>query len=244
MLFSGVTQMSSRKVARREFLKTGSAAALGLTVFAVSPGRIFASEPDGRGMAPLLGVGYASSVPEPGGAVRLIPADYALAGDPTFISRGARVAIRSSSRAVREHRQRGGVAIDVTHPAFGYAPEKYPRFRAWSYLKDENDVDNVAGPIAFTVPVTATQGLQLVVRRVSINPDEPASEAPLSLTLGSASGEMKLQRGLYVVAFREGPGDSIPSWSSHSVSSEGGQLVVNTTMFSYAVLTVDFADQP
>ena len=232
--------MSTRKVDRREFLTTGSAAAIGLTAIALSPQSAFAAAKGG--IDPLLSVGYASSLPTANESVRLSPAGDALAGDPTFISRGARVTVSSFKRATRYQGALGGAAIDVIHPAIGFARPKYPRFRAWSYSTDSNHVDNVGSGIAFGTPVTATEGLQFVVRRVTASNEEPATETPVALTLGSSSGTMKLQRGVYVVAFREGADDSVPSWSAHSLSSREGRFVVNTTAFSYAVLTIDYAE--
>jgi hypothetical protein len=232
--------MSARKVARRDFLKAGSAAAIGFTAVALTPQSLFAAPPRDRGILPLLSVGYAPEIPEPGHSVRLAAADKALLGDPAFISRGARVTIQSFARAERYEGMQGGAGIDVIHPVIGYAPEKYPRFKAWTYSVDKN-LDNIAGPIRFTVPVTGTQGLQLVIRRVTFETDEPATESLLPLTLGSEFGALKLQRGVYVIAFREAARDSVPPWTAHSVRSKGGQLVVDTEAFSYAVLTIDYA---
>ena len=232
--------MFSRKVDRREFLTTGSAAAIGLTAIALSPQSLLAAPK--RAIDPLLGVGYAPSLPTTGNSVRLTAAGEALAGDPTFISRGARVTVSSFKRATRYQGVAGGTAIDVIHPAIGFAPAKYPRFRAWSYATDSNQVDNVGSAIAFGTPVTATEGLQFIVRRVAATKEEPATETPLALTLGSSSGAMKLQRGIYVVAFRESADDSAPSWGAHSLSSREGHFVVDTTAFSYAVLTIDYAE--
>jgi hypothetical protein len=65
---------------------------------------------------------------------------------------------------------------------------------------------------------------------------------PLALALGTGFGAMKLQRGVYIVAFRESNGDAVPPWSSHSVSLKNGQLVVDSEAFSYAVLTIDYAN--
>jgi hypothetical protein len=233
--------MSVRKVARRDFLKAGSAAAIGFSFVTLSPGSLFAAPAGDRGVSAFLSLGYASDVPEDGKSVRLAAADKVLVGDPTFISRGARVTVRSFARAARSQGVRGGAGLDVIHPVIGYAPEKYPRFHAWAYSVDKN-LDNIGGPIAFTVPVTATQGLQMVVRRVTFDVNEPVNETPLALTLGSQLGAAKLQRGVYVFAFSESASDSVPSWSSHSVTAEGGQLIVDTKAFSYAVVTIDYAN--
>ena len=232
--------MSSRKVARRDFLKTSSAAAVGFTAVALTPRNLFAAPGDGE-LVPLLSVGYAPSIPEHGQSARLMSAGQALAGDPSFISRGARVTIHSFARATSREGKPGGAAIDVVHPAIGYAPDKYPRFRAWNYIADGNRVDSVSGAIAFTVPVTATQGLQFKIRSVFTPANGPANEVPLALTLSSESGALKLQRGLYVLAFREEKRDPVPSWSGLSVTARGGEYLVDTKAFSYAVVTIDYA---
>ena len=233
--------MSARKVARREFLKTGSAAAIGLSAIAVSPQSLFAAAIGDRGLRPLLSVGYAPSLPEAGESVRLVSAERVLTGDPTFISRGARVTVRSFARAERYRELVGGASIEAISPVIGYAPEKYPRFRAWSYSTDKNNLENVAGPIGFTLPVTATGGLQLVIRSFTSGTTETAVESPIDLTLGTESGAMKLQRGVYVIVFRETAGDAVPPWTAHSLSLRNGQYVVDTRAFSYAVLTIDYA---
>src|SRR5262245_48855961 len=137
--------MSARKVARRDFLKAGSAAAIGLSAVAVSPQRLFAAAIGDRTLRPLLGVGFAPSIPEPGESVRLMAADKVLVGDPAFISRSARVTIRSFSRATRHESMPGGAGIDAVYPVIGKAPEKFPRVQAWSYATTKDNIDNVGG---------------------------------------------------------------------------------------------------
>jgi hypothetical protein len=46
---------------------------------------------------------------------------------------------------------------------------------------------------------------------------------------------------VYVIAFRESNNDSVPSWSAYSVAAKAEQLVLDTSAFSYAVVTIDYA---
>ena len=83
------------------------------------------------------------------------------------------------------------------------------------------------------MPVTAADGLQLAARG--------ATETRLALTLGSQSDALKLQRGVYVIGLRESPSDALPAWSALSLRRVDDGFAVDTTAFSYIVVTVDYA---
>jgi hypothetical protein len=248
---------TSAGVDRRHFLGVTGAAAVGAATGALNPSVLFASEP----FNPLLSIGFAEM--EPGGqSVRLVGADRLLMGDPAFISRAARVSIKSFHRQSSRRGAAGGAAIEAVYPANGYEPARYPRFRSWSYVGRE-DYDSVGGRISFNVPVHGVNGLELRITRLQTNDgDGPArrrAAAPalsdardtsefqrVSLALGSVTGTYKLQRGVYVIAFRETQRDAAPAWGAYWLSERSGELVAGTSGgtaadFTYAVIGVDYA---
>src|ERR1051325_3071309 len=118
-------------IPRRQFLKAGSAAAIGIAASGLlNPGSLFAA---GELPMPLLGVGFtADEIGE--NSVRLTDARYALSGDPTFISRGARLTIGSFTAArTRSNRSLPGATIEALFPVLGKTADQTSRFHAWSY---------------------------------------------------------------------------------------------------------------
>jgi len=209
------------RLARRDFLKTGSAVVAGAALAGLLPERLFAANAD----AAVLSVGFAE-LPAVGESARLGAAERVLAGDPAFISRGARVGVGSYRRAAKYDGRPGKQALAAIFPAFGYEPARYPRFNAWSFPG--------AAAVRFTMPVTAADGLQLAVR--------DANESRLALTLASRSDALKLARGVYVIALRESSSDAVPSWSGLTLRRTADGFVVDTAAFSYIVVSVDYAN--
>lgn len=215
---------------RRDFLKLGSVAVAGLSLPASAVAAL-AKLP-----AKLLSAGYASAEPQEDEIVWLTPASRLLAGDMTFLKTDAQITIRSSFAAKRP----GGTApriaaIDVAFPAVGYQPDAYPTYRAYQHGTASS------GPVAFRVPVEATTGLQLLF--TTLNPDaDPAQiqqpDDMVRFALGSTTGDEKLQRGVYVVAYGE-PG--VANWSAVPITRHGRDIVVPNATFSYVVFNVDYA---
>jgi hypothetical protein len=228
-------------VARRQFLKASSVAAIGFAATGlIRPGSLFGAAIT----VPLLGVGFTPADDVVHGNARLIDATSALAGDPTFISRGARLTISAFSPASRGHKTQEGAAIDAIFPILGREAEKYPRFQAWSFRAKESGIESGRG--SFTMPVTATDGIRLVVRSLAApGAEAPAVEtqSPFSLSLGSSDGSYKLQKGTYVVAFRDANGsDGAPSWSRLFLARrDEGDLYVPGARFSYVIVNIDYA---
>jgi hypothetical protein len=220
------------QLARRDFLKLGSVALAGTAW----PALAFAGVR--RLPKAMLTAGYAASEPEENKIVWLTAAERILAGDSSFISRDARVTIRSS-RALSQAGDTRGASIDVVFPALGFEPDAYPTYRAWSARRDEF-MQHASAPVSFRVPVEATTGLQLVFSR--LNPDEsaaPEGSGLMRLSLGSSSSDPKLQRGIYIVAYGE---PAVSNWGAVPITRQGREIIVPRAEFSYVVLSVDYAD--
>src|SRR5579884_1751136 len=173
----GVSVMAHEPIPRREFLKIASVTTLAAAVPSGFLRAMPIGAPDAAG-DPLLSIGYADALPKAGDEVRVRAASSLLSGDPSFISRGARVKFSTFARAEQYRNQRAnGIAVDVVFDALSYTPERLPRFRAFSFAGRESG-DQASGPIAFNVPVTATGGLQLVTRRMTDGVAETAANAP------------------------------------------------------------------
>ena len=239
-----------RQFPRREFLKVASVTTLGI---AMQPSVLRAmpiANPE-SGVDPLLSIGYAEGLPKSGDEIGLRSASAVLSGDPSFISRGARVTFTSFARAEQyRNRPSSGIAIDVVYDALSYTQERLPRFRAWSFSGRDSG-DSASGPIGFKVPVTATGGLRLVLRSMTPDVRETAANAPRGLAsehetaatfeIGSDAGSLKLQRGAYVIAFREAAADSIGTWRPFRLVDDNGAPVLTPAPFSYVIMTIDYA---
>jgi hypothetical protein len=226
-------------VHRRQFLKLASVAAVGV---AFSERRLFAAA--SSGIVPLIGVGYAASLPEDGFTVPMADASTILSPDPTFISRGARVTVVGASRAKQYASTAGGIGVDAYFPITGREAANFPRFAFWAAANGA-----MTGPLSFRMPALATSGLAFVVRRLRPTAGDgklntvPALEtetSPLTLSLGNADGP-KLARGVYALAFREENGDSVPSWSRTLLMRQNGQYSLSgVTGVTYVLLQVDY----
>src|SRR5439155_1570092 len=98
-----------------------------------------------------------------GEAVRLHPAGDLLMGDPFFIAQGARMRIGTFARSPRFADAAGGVDNEEIFPGYGFRPEEYPQFQAWRF-RHADGLQSTSQAVSMTVPVTATEGLQMVFR--------------------------------------------------------------------------------
>ena len=236
----------SAGIPRREFLRISSAAAMGLAVVAAGEGKLFAAT--SSGLVPLMGVGYAPSLPATGFSIPLASADSILSPDPRFISSGARVSVVGAKRAAGHKNAPGGIAVDALFNVSHRADTNPLHYRFFS-IAGRPDLDAISGPLSYTVQVPSTTGVALMVRRQrptaqAVSEAPPALESevtPLTLSLGNVAGP-KLTRGVYVLAFREEESDSMSSnWNRFTlVPSETGYYVSDAT-FSYVILNVDYA---
>ena len=235
----------SRLLPRREFLRLSATAALGVAASGlIDPARLLA---DSTETLPLLSIGFAE-LPESGARTRLGAADSMLISDPSFLGRGAAVKIAGFGRGSRTDIQNGGIQFDAVYPVFSRSSDRYPRFNAWN-LDTRDGVRTEGNRVRFTMPVTATGGLQFLIhRRADVTPVDPTKPAApsvsqqnqVSLSLSSGSGP-KLQRGVYVFAFRESVSDSAPAWSRYAVENDNGVLSVPGLDVSYVVVHIDYA---
>jgi hypothetical protein len=228
-------------VHRREFLKLASVAAVGV---AISERNLFATT--SSGIVPLIGVGYAASLPENGFTVPMTDASTILSPDPTFINRAARVTVLGASRAKQHADAAGGIGVDAYFPITGREAANFPRFSFWSAANE-----SVGGRTSFRMPALATTGLSFVVRRmrpaVRINAlnEVPALEtetSPLTLSLGNVEGP-KLARGVYALAFREENADTAPSWGRTLLMNQNGSYSLSGAGVTYLLLQVDYDNE-
>src|SRR5256885_16617184 len=106
-------------VPRREFLKASSVAAIGIAAGSLLRTDSLFAAGDAPVSLPLLGVGFTPDAVGPKG-IRLADARDALSGDPTFLSRGARLTIASFAPAEsRSKKSSPGAAIDAVFPILG-----------------------------------------------------------------------------------------------------------------------------
>ena len=231
-----------KKLPRREFLRISSVVVAGTAAAGLIDGSpLLAAIRAASPLLPLLSVGYVDSVPEDGSPARLRYAADLASGDPGFIRSSARIAISSYVRNANFRGQDGGFEVDAIFPVLNYEPERYPRFRSWMAVEN-GGVESTSPGARFTIPVTSTGGAQFVVKRLRIGSQPSTSdEALLPLSIGVESGTIKLQRGVYVVAFRESLGEAEPNWYGLTIRSTNGALSIPDAGFSYVIITVDYA---
>jgi len=236
----------SKSMQRREFLRISSTAALSLAASRlIDPVSLFAASPN----LPLLSIGYSPVIPTAGMQAPLAAAATAiLSGDPSFLSRRARVKVAGFGRGAKHGTDQGGIELDAIYPVHSYQPEKYPRFMAWSFNGPATD-ESHGSTIAFKMPVTSTTGIEFLVHRLKPNtkqvdvkkPNAPDAEQNRVQLAVNSGGDAKLARGTYVFAFREGGDDTAPVWPRLNVVNTEGFLNVPGIGLSYAVLVIDYA---
>ena len=235
-----------RTLPRREFLRLGSTAVVGVAAAGLFDFNSLFAE---AASLPLLSIGFAGSVPEAGRAIGLTAASSLLTSDPAFLGRGARLRIAGFARSSNAIDRPGGVHFDAIFPTRTRSG-RLARFAAWSFNGRDNDVA-FGNQVSFTMPVTSTEGLRFSVHRQRLEakaervdetmPAEPdaTEQNMISLSVNSG-GDAMLQRGVYVFAFRETPADRAPAWSRLGLSNDGGALKIEGLDLSYMALVVDY----
>ncbi|HXH90731.1 MAG TPA: hypothetical protein VNN25_04050 [Thermoanaerobaculia bacterium] len=235
-------------IPRREFIRLGSFAVLGAAVLSKAETNLLGATSE-SGIVPLMGVGYAPSLPLQGYSNPLASANSILSPDPRFISSGARVSVIGAARAASHANAAGGIAVDALFAVSHRRPDDPLRFSFFS-INGRTDHDDVTGPISFMIQVPSTGGVPFVVRRLrptiqKESTEQPSLEpevAPLTLSLGNVAGP-KLTRGVYVLAFREEDSDGMSDWSRMAIARVDTGYVISGATFSYLILNVDYADE-
>lgn len=236
-------------IGRREFLVLSAAGAF---VTATSGSKLFA----GEAVAPKrLAVGYAP--PEENAA--LAAASAIPAGDGRFIRRGARVAISGASGLPDDPRHQRAVDLVVNYSYWDGAVRREAPYRAWACSRANGCQGN---PVKFTVPVDEVQrlsfsvgiergdrpaGAPLTRRSVTAGIEPAVSEdaLPVTLSIFSDAGSLKLVRGFYVIV----PlfdGDRDPRWSNFTLQQRDGRWAMHdrnseVAPFEHFVLRIDYA---
>jgi hypothetical protein len=256
---------------RRRFLVLGSAAAVAFAArgvsAAVAPTPASAELPSSLAVAFIDGLeSRAAAI----GSVGVLGANAMMAGDPSFLSRSAKVTVLGMWRA--ENRQQTvGVALKAYYPTALYSGGDVPCF-VWSHLS--RSATDAQRPASFRIPIDSA-GLRLEVEttaprsaivekirgrvssRIALNDDDsrPRTREAIaelhnvaSLSLGIDRGESKLRAGKYVLAMLPA-GAATPDWSTVRYTSENvsGPLSVRNVLgetapaFDYVIVDVDFA---
>jgi hypothetical protein len=235
------------QLGRRDFIRVSSTCAIATA--AVGP-KLLA---DTVTFAPRrLAVGFAS--PD---ADVVFAADSIPAGDGAFIGRGARITVSGASGAPAEPRGRRAVDLLAHYSYFDGAERKSVPFRAWSCSRTTGCQGN---RVSFNVPVDEEQKLVFTVETERGTPTGTVASrreamfggateravAPVTLSLTSEAGSLKLVRGYYIIVPLFG-GDSVPSWSSFALRRHEGRMALvdsngNVAPFEHFVLKVDYAE--
>jgi hypothetical protein len=237
---------NERKMGRRQFLAVSSTFAIAA---AVAP-KLLGAEI----LTPLkrLAVGFARFDDD----ATLIPASGIPAGDGAFIGRGARITASGASGASADPRQRRGVELLTHYSYLDGAERREAPFTAWACSRNTGCQGNSVG---FNVPVDELQrlrfsvvvesgadGASLISRRLVIHGEPVQSQdMPITLTLLSEPGSLKLVRGFYVIVplFEN---DSEPRWSNWQVRRVEGRMALvdragSCAPFEHFVLRIDYA---
>jgi len=208
---------------RRTFLRYSSTAAAGFAIAAMSQSSLFGStRVRVPFLSPLLSVGYAVTLPATSG--RLINASSILTPDPSFLSRDVRLSIHGGARADQYLKTPGGMAIDPVGPTGDSV----------CFWTGQRYGTTVRGKLV--LPVSLTGGLSFSVKNLTAK-----TESILTLGLLSNS-DPKLQGGVYVIALRESASDVAPNWSNLELVRHGNLYVIPDAPFSYAILSLDYAN--
>lgn len=244
--------MSTKRhqMGRRQFLIVSSTCALATAT--VGP-KLFGAA---AGATPRrLAVGFASSEQN----ADVVSAASIPAGDGAFIGRGARITVSGASGASGEPRARRAVDLLAHYSYLEGAERKSVPFRAWSCSRTTGCQGS---QVSFNVPVDELQKLVFTVetergkpagasasRRETLTGDVTESFLnPVTLSLTSESGSLKLVRGFYIIVPMF-DGDAEPSWPAYELRRHEGRMALigrdgNVAAFEHFVLRLDYAPQP
>ncbi|HEX7151340.1 MAG TPA: hypothetical protein VF618_07610 [Thermoanaerobaculia bacterium] len=245
---------------RRDFLRLGTTAAVGVAATGASAGTL-RKLVTVEGASPLLSIGFASH--GEGESQRLVDAERLRSGDSGFGASGARVTIDGFRRA--EQRRTSPSEVHVS--AFFDEDGRALPFLAWGHSARSTKGSSRA---TFTMPVNGREHLPLGIERrrplpvagapanrfsrmfAEARPKEALPEMSVleksnslvKFAVGNAPG-VKLRRGTYFLALRESLWDGAPDWRTITVDNSGARPVLRRgdapVDFDYIVVSVDYA---
>ncbi|MEA2568915.1 MAG: hypothetical protein QOI24_916 [Acidobacteriota bacterium] len=257
-------------IERRRFLVLGSAAAVAFAARGVSAA--VAPTPASAELPASLAVAFVDRLESRAAAIGgagVLAASGLTVGDPSFISRSAKVTVLGMWRA--QNRQGSvSVALKAYYPTTLYSGGDVPCY-VWSHLS--RNATDAQRPASFRIPIDSA-GLRLevettaprsaIVEKVrgrvsslamSDDASRPRTREALadlknvaSLSLGIDRGASKLRAGKYVLAMLPA-GAATPDWSAvrYTPANVSGPLSVRSLLgetapaFDYVIVDVDFA---
>jgi hypothetical protein len=257
-------------IERRRFLVLGSAAAVAFAARGVSAA--VAPTPASAELPASLAVAFIDGVESRAaaiGGVSVLGANALTVGDPSFISRSAKVTVLGMWRA-QNRRETVGVALKAYYPTALYSAGDVPCY-VWSHLS--RSATDAQRPSSFRIPIDSA-GLRLevettaprsaIVEKVrgrvsgiamSDDASRPRTREALadlknvaSLSLGIDRGASKLRAVKFVLAMLPA-GAATPDWSSvrYTPANVSGPISVRSLLgetapaFDYVIVDVDFA---
>ena len=250
---------------RRRFLVLGSAAAVAFAARGVSAAPSTGSAAE---LPASLAVGYVDGLD---GHSATMGANSVTAGDPSFISRSAKVTVLGMWRS-QSRREPIGVTLKAYYPTEGSAGGDVPVY-VWNHVSrragDRQQSSRFRVPIdsaglRLEVEASPLRGRSSIVdnlrNRVTIDSADglPRTRATISelanvasLSIGIDRDAPKLLPGTYVLAMLPA-GASTPDWSSvrytpSNISSANGPITTRAILgetaapFDYVIVNVDFA---
>jgi hypothetical protein len=209
---------------RREFMKMGSAAAVGPALW---PAEGFCI--DACDSSPCVSVGYlppetaaasdadGESVPSAPGPI--LRADNMWRGDGGLVDRGCRVTVHGlfPSPAAAEQNALLTLSLEVS-----YEPFQPVSYRAWSY--ENIFAPNVSHQTSFHVPVTQEHGLNLsLFLRRAVSGTLAESEHAVRISPGAERGMPKLRAGTYFLGIHANAATREGQWGRYQLASHDGE---------------------
>ena len=251
-----VSDASRFQIPRREFLRLGSTAAVGVAATSLSGGSITAP-------MPLLSIGFCEQTLDEiaaGDARCVVAAQRLGSADRQLAANGVMVTVHGFQRAAAHDAQPLAISLRAYYPSVDPATGAKTPFIAWVW--GGNARHHIASNrTAFTVPVANGDALHLgidrtievaaqstILRRLTgvgaKRRDDRAEIAAFAPRGGSDA--LPLRRGTWFLAVRESDGDAAPSWSSLHAIRAGNELILRDIAggepnFSYLVISTDAA---
>ncbi|HEX8169726.1 MAG TPA: hypothetical protein VF824_04205 [Thermoanaerobaculia bacterium] len=236
----------SKQIGRRQFLVFSSTA---IATAAVAP-KLFGAT---LAAPKRLAIGYAPlDESSAASAASSIPA-----GDGKFIHRGARIAVLGTRLPSSDPRAMRTVDLLAHYSVMDGSERKDLPFRAWAGSRRNG---GQGSPAIFNMPVDETQKLVFTVETQSGMPSGTAASRrdaftapteskvlPLTLSLTSEEGSLKLVRGYYIIVplFDN---DSEPRWSAYAIRQVDGRWTLadrdgKAADFEHFLLRIDYAPE-